>query len=226
MVAKKLLFRFLFVAVILFSFNTRNLYAQYGDPLGFSDSGSMFGSQASVAVSMIELNSILNIRKAGLKGRVLLHGGDFGVGWEGLLMLDSKQNQQYRYLMSNLFIDVLFLEIWWDGYLGGSFGYAFGEELIGTKSFSGFSSAIFLAGPIIVGGDGFPILYFDLNFSSHLVKKLWDYYHFAGEVMIFPLGGPLRPLGFTIGFSFGEMQGYSFQGLILGISYGAYTIMP
>jgi len=175
-VPKKYLLRFFFVIIIILTCNVRELFAQYGDPLGFSG-GSMFGDTSSVSFSSVELNSILNIRQAGLKGRVLLRSGDFGFGWEGLLMLDSKMSQQNTYLMNNLFIDCMFLEIWWNGFLGGSLGYAFGEELIDTKSFSGFSGSIFLAGPIIVGGDGFPRLYFDFNFSSHMLRKLWDYYH-------------------------------------------------
>jgi len=176
-------------------------------------------------VSLAEVNVLSNLSDFGARARVLFHsGGDFGFGYEAFALGTDISGEYEFYWTNNFFFDVMFLEIWYDGYLGFSIGYVFGEELDGTDGIRAFSGGLFFAGPVIKTPDGFPFIALDINFSSHNLDNPWNYYHCLSEIVVYPLGGGLRPLGIAFGCSFGEISGESFFCASIGMSFGAYTI--
>ena len=188
-------------------------------PFDFDDGGSDY------TISLVEINPLSDLSDFGARGRVLFHSGeDFGFGYEGFLLGSNKSGEYEFYWTNNFFFDVLFLEIWYDGYLGFSLGYVFGEELEGTQGIRAFSGALFLAGPIIKTMDGFPFIAIDINFSSHNLSDPWNYYHCLSEIVFFPFAGALRPFGISAGICYGRLNIKEFMCVSVGVSFGAYTI--
>ena len=183
------------------------------------------GGGGDYTISLVELNFVTDLSDVGARTRVLFHSGDdFGIGYEGFIFGSDKSGEYEFYWTNNFFFDVLFLEIWYDGYLGFSLGYVFGEELEGTHGIRALSGGLFLAGPVIKTPDGWPFIALDINFSSHNLGDTWNYYHCLAEIAVYPLGGGLRPLGITAGICFGKMGGEDFFSVSIGVSFGAYTI--
>jgi len=181
--------------------------------------------KGDLTLSFVEFNPMTDFDDFGARARVLIHSsGEIGFGYEGFLLATDRSGQTEYYWTNNLFMDVFFLEVWWDMYLGFSIGYVFGEELIGTDELNAFSGALFLSGPIYTTPDGFPFLTIDANFSSHNLGDPWNYYHCVAEIGVYPLGGGLRPLGIALGASFGRMGTEESICFSLGICFGSYTI--
>ncbi len=176
-----------------------------------------------VHIEVMDISAIVANDERGLHASLWFAGlGDFLFGVESTFFFQQRPTADERFLSARFAVGMNALELYEGAWIRLEAGLVVGERLIGKDDFAEFGLGVNLGLPIVTGPDGWPIFHANGSFSFSPIKGFDENFMIGGKLTLYLFPpGPLRPLGLSAGWYFGEDRNIPWAGIYIGLTFGA-----